>query len=95
MAQVHEYSLSRDLLNNEKPTLYDANSGWGSLTTLVTSILALILVSIDRQFRSASFAVSSKAVVCTLTNIGLSSFVNFTTTIASLAIIHRLDAFAQ
>lgn len=28
MAQVHEYSLSRDLLNNEKPTCYDANSGW-------------------------------------------------------------------
>lgn len=28
MAQAHEYSLSRDLLNNEKPTRYDANSGW-------------------------------------------------------------------
>lgn len=28
MAQAHEYSLSRDLLNNEKTTRYDANSGW-------------------------------------------------------------------
>ncbi|MBG2710606.1 acyl-CoA synthetase [Proteus mirabilis] len=28
MAQAHEYLLSRDLFNNEKPTLYDADSGW-------------------------------------------------------------------
>ncbi|WP_109408271.1 acyl-CoA reductase [Proteus genomosp. 4] len=28
MAQAHEYSLSRERLNNEKPTHYDAKSGW-------------------------------------------------------------------
>lgn len=46
MAQVHEYSLSRDLLNNNPHFMMQIQAG---ITTLVTSILA-ILVSIDHQF---------------------------------------------